>query len=397
MTTSLPELNFREQKVNNRYHFIYLLVVIFATILLYNFTKNNLEMLVDSFYYLSTAEHIKNGDGFYYNLKNNPLPLTAFPPIYPLAISFPFDEIKDNAICLNMFLFAMNSLLIYYLIFKETNSQISAFISGIIYITSPTATVMYTWVMSDTLFLFFTLLGMIFITKYLDNYNFKWLIFTAITLSLITLTRYVGIVQIVVFSVFLLYKKTKIKHLISFTIVLLIPILLWAIRNTLLTGNPVKRTLVFHFNYAKLTELFLCIRNWILPIDLRLRYAIFFILIFLISYAILEVYYRKNKSSNTVSNTLYIFYIVLYLIGVFVAGSTTDIFTSFDQRMMAPVFVLFLILFDSRLHFFFTTYPIKNYHKFGLLFFIISSLIINGYNTSLFLGLFGEKHYFLFW
>jgi len=193
----------------------------------------------DSFNYIAVARSLAQGRGFIYPTDPDTYaPLTNFPPMYPLVLSI-FELVNIDAVngarYLNALLFGLSSILVGITLKIETSSSIFALLGSFLVITSSTLVFFYSFALAEGLYIFFTLLGFLFLLFYIKTNKRYYLILSGLIIGMSIMTRYVGVANILTAGFALLvYKKRRFTHKLLdlgiFMILTFGPILLWQFR-----------------------------------------------------------------------------------------------------------------------------------------------------------------------
>ena len=330
----------------------------------------------DSFSYISVARSLSEGYGFYFPSNDYGYsPLTHFPPMYSITLAL-FEIIGLDGVIsakyLNAFLFGFSVFLVGYLI-KQTTKSVSFILFGSTLLAiSAIFAELYSLAMSEALFLSLTLLGFVFLNKYFFWNNWLYLIIASIILGVSALTRYVGIVNIFTGMAVVLIINRDLKlyrRIVSAFILLFIsiaPILIWTLRNLLLTNSINNRGIGYHplvfKNYLNAFHTFFM---WYLPDQVVLGnekvivFVITILFVLVISYAIFSNRDKLNLSAagriNLVQlihplNLIYIIYAVLYLIAIYISKTFFDPGTGMTNRIFSPLLLVSLLLLINILH-----------------------------------------------
>jgi hypothetical protein len=299
----------------------------------------------DSVTYISSARHILNGEGF--RAFDN-LPVVDFPAGYPLflsAVSFltHMDVLQYGAI-LNGLLFG---LLIYLCgtimngFFHSSGWYKRIMLACIV--LSPALLEVYSMLWSETIFLQLLLLFAIAIKKYLEHPGMKWLIISAILVSLACVTRYAAIVLAGI-GLFLIFFEgglpwgKRIRHCIVFGLLSIV----------LLAANLVRNEMVMHFatgerqkstsSLLKNMEYFgAVLSDWLLIPEkpgLSILLTVLVLFIFLIS--MLFCYFRRKTQRRyeyTVA-AIGLFYCLFMLV-----SASLSRYEQFTSRLLSPMFI----------------------------------------------------------
>lgn len=194
--------------------------------------------------YLSTAENIINGRGFYDYLG---APLTQFPPIYPLAIAGISLIAKMDVFVVGQFLNILTFGLVIWLaglFFRKTFSEniLFAYFGSTIFATSLSLIRIASNILSDLLFLALTLIFLLAATSFIKKPTTKNILILGLICAIAPLLRFAGLTFIFTSVLLLLlsYRKQVFKGLFSagvFGVLTGLPVMLWVIfHNYLRTG-----------------------------------------------------------------------------------------------------------------------------------------------------------------
>jgi hypothetical protein len=313
----------------------------------------------DSIVYVETARSLLKGDGF----QARGSPMTHYPPTYPILLAIiglvGNHDILMTSYWLNALLFISISLLIGFTTYIVSEKDKWAFILSVLLITfSAPFLEIYSMAWSEAPFIIFTLLAIVFLSKYAENFYVLFLIAAAIFLGLASTVRYVGIVVIAPMALVLLNSnqttKRRIRDLLLLSIVGIFPLCIWILRNYLAAGAASVRTLAFHpITLEHLHQLIHSILFYFwLPFEINLWLKICIALFFAISfYKLVHYYYRRRLEScheSYFSHILVIqalIFIPSYILFLLVSISFFDAHTPLNTRILSPVYVFIVILF----------------------------------------------------
>lgn len=181
------------------------IVLMIGSTIIYAITPFGAASTPDSLYYYNSVENFNSGHGLMitsFDLYGpSMLPLTTWPPLYPLALSFlssilPHNEIEIIARYFNIICLTINSLIFLKLSQKIISPLFGVAITIFLIIQPPILTV-YTYSWSETLFIPLILISYYFSIKAFNIHNRKTkLIYYSISTIFIVLscyTRYIGI------------------------------------------------------------------------------------------------------------------------------------------------------------------------------------------------------------
>jgi len=184
--------------------------------------------------YLSTAQSLIEGRGFYDYLN---APLTQFPPLYSIliaGISFPIRlDVFIAGQYLNILTFGLVIWLSGYFFYKIFPGEpLFHYFGSAIFATSLSLLIMASNILSDLLFLGFTLAFLIAATDMLEKGTSGSIIILGVIACLSTFQRYAGLALIMTGSILVLflYRKRLLKGVLVaglFGFLTALPILLW--------------------------------------------------------------------------------------------------------------------------------------------------------------------------
>lgn len=216
----------------------------------------------DSVSYISVGANIYHGNGFVADLTNAfdsgiRSPLTNWPPGYPLLIAglmvFGLSAL-EAAKLVTIFCFALMLVVVYWLSQSLAGRLVGILCSVTVLVSMPVLQAA-TYALSEMPFILFTILAVAGFVQYAKTgpeRRWYWLIFSAASTSLAILTRYNGLLWIpaglLVIGLCLFKDRGKVSvasgirqallHAGVFTLISILPIFPWFIRNIIIVGNP---------------------------------------------------------------------------------------------------------------------------------------------------------------
>lgn len=217
-------------------------------------TPIGLGLTNDSSAYLAGASNLRAGEGYGYTSGGGEVkPLTHFPPGYSLAIAavnLSGLEVQRAARMLNLLLFALNILIGGLTLGWMTRSRGAAIIGALLVITSQVMIYVHAYLLSEPLYLAASGLALLLAAVYLEKQRWPVLAGAGLLASYAYLTRYVGLAVYGAILVTLIAAlpgwSRKLRSAGIFLASSLPGIILWSVRNLLLTGNTTNRQMVFH-------------------------------------------------------------------------------------------------------------------------------------------------------
>lgn len=316
----------------------------------------------DSIAYLATANNLLLGKAF---ISFDAQPLLEWPPLYSTVIyliSFSFNiSTSVSAVLLNALLFGM-AIYHFGMILDKCLFPKSLIIAGLLFVifSIPVFGVSI-WMWSEVLFITITLLFFRLLDSYLEEANFIQLIMLAIITSLAILTRYIGVVILLttIISILLFHKNTIKKNIIlifTYSVLSLLPVVIWLIRNYLISGTFFGRrgstkNSFFPNLFASIEK----ISEWFIPdalVSIKLFGLFLFIItaIWLVLILLKKINYKNilHKLNNRKLVIVSLF-ILIYLITIVILSSLKS-FDPIGSRLLSPLYlpVTFLLLLITK-------------------------------------------------
>lgn len=373
-------------------YFLLLLISAAAGWTLWYVTPAGLGLTNDSAAYIGGARSILAGSGYSDIWLDSTLePITHYPPLLSLTLSgfglFSLDPYR-GARLLNILLLAANTGLIGFLGWRMTRSQSAAILLALLFAANAQLLKIHAYVLSEPLFLFFSLLSFLFFdfsirnsslitrhssrfTRYWSLITDNWLLFTGFLTGLAFLARYSGLALAATFlaAIFLFQPgwRSRLVKIGQFLAGALAPAAVWFIRNALLAESATNR--VFQYNPIPLPNIRQGLRNfsqflapfqpwrdWLFESGLLSALLIglgLALLAWLVFHATKLLFQSPNhalvQSPNPLAFTTAL-YVFGYLGAVLFSMSFFDASTKFQHRILSPLYVSWMILFVYGLH-----------------------------------------------
>jgi hypothetical protein len=232
-------------------------------------------MGADGLSYVTAARELISGRGLYIiDSMGDFVPLIHWPPGFSLVLAA-FSAVidPDEAVkILNSLLFAVNSFTVGYIL-RTYGPRIKwlPILGMIVFIGSTTVLKIHADAMSEPLFICCLLMTFLFMLKYQETNGKVILAVAAAFAGWGLLTRYIGVTLIMtVITIIFIHQRKQLKTLISdssiFAAISSLPMVLWLLRNFLLTGKPTNRVLGWHPpDYGHWLALKATFTNWFVP------------------------------------------------------------------------------------------------------------------------------------
>jgi 4-amino-4-deoxy-L-arabinose transferase-like glycosyltransferase len=303
-------------KPSNRYPFIFILIGVAASIILFSFMRFGPGVSPDSVSYLETANSLLNGDGFTVYLQ----PMTHFPPFYSLMLAvgglLPIRLIAVSKL-LQAGIFGINlSIFLFTTWIGSKRNKLAPLAALLLFLTSTHIILVHSNVWSEGLFFLLGLLGIISLAYYLEFQDRRLLFLSAVLIGLSILTRYAGLAFLppVILFVLLQARSSFRKKLIDsflLSLIALLPLALWILRNLVLVNSTANRTFTYHPIQGKhFLDFFNTFSQFFLPSSIPSMTSSFFTILFLAGLFVLIFIYLRIQCNHFKSAS---FYLVLLL------------------------------------------------------------------------------------
>jgi len=304
----------------------------------------------DSVVYISVARNLAEGNGF---LTYNGLPLVMEPPLYSILlaiikiITFLDPHISAgyvNAILLGLIVFMSGLIMLRHL--QSFGLILLGTISVLISYSIIQASLM---ALSESLFIFLTLLFFYYLDKYQSSGNYSSLFVFSLVAALACLTRYTGIIILITGLMGILFwGKKNIKVRLSdagiFILIAIVPIGIWLTRNYFISGTLVgQRGTSSYSLFENIRFWYRTILPWYLPANSTAVYPIYLLLVI----TLLIVYIPNKVKSLYWSSTRLICPLLIFMIfysGLIIISSTTTAYDQISDRLLSPIYVPILII-----------------------------------------------------
>ena len=239
--------NNNKDKLLNR--IFLLLIIVIGMIVCFTHFDKKLSINGDNAGYIILGKSILQGKYTKINFPGEVKPHTKWPPGLPLIVAFS-ELISQNNYTLTKFLIvllAICSAILFYKICKHYFSNLQSLLLSLFLIINANIVDYSHQIMTEIPFMFFTLLGFYFFLKQNENLNFwrdKYLILSLISFSFSCYFRTAGIAVLASVLVYLFIKvlsQKKWQVFILSSILILICVLPWQIRNRVVGGNLPKQ------------------------------------------------------------------------------------------------------------------------------------------------------------
>lgn len=335
MANNLHPLNIK--LIISRPYLVYVFIVPFASFwLLYIGTKWGVGTSPDSIQYISSAISILNSRSLD-SLGAN------FPPLYSIFISIGgliHENVYESARFQQIFLYSANILMVGFIIFSVTKKNTCSFLGMLLFSTSPFIYALHAYALSEGLFFLFLFSGLYVLNIALNQNNARLIATAAVLISLSSLTRYAGMSAIASCILFVLLSKQK-KQWVFLIATSSIPLLLWVIRNKLVSGGAVNRA--FEYHPISIDGLFIALNtvsDWLhLPGEGAAPPTLILALTATLIYYINKNDLYKEHVNIASFHKLLTLFCSIYIVLICASISFFDALTPLDFRILSPIFI----------------------------------------------------------
>jgi hypothetical protein len=333
----------------------------------------------DSTVYMDAAQNLLNGRGLVALTASGELkPLTHYPPLYPSVLAllgFLGFSIDPAARLLNAFLFGANVLLVgIALTCFSRKSFWLPILGALLTLTAPDIAGIHTSALSEGLFIFLAISGLVSLAHFLETKQGTWLVASAGFIGLALLARYVGVVLVFTGVVALLFVNSRnlrrrFVDAVIFGPIACAPMTLWVVRNMAVAGGASDRQFVFHpIGLRQIAAGLSTLSTWLLLGKVRTDYRVMFFVIEVLVTALVVIYLWTRTRKDTLTETddrddvaaermehregkdlsrmpvVLSLFIVSYVGFLIFTASFVDADTVLDTRALVPVHVAAILL-----------------------------------------------------
>ncbi|MEA3327736.1 MAG: hypothetical protein U9R53_10620 [Chloroflexota bacterium] len=234
----------------NRERWVFLIAImilaILSAVIQLHLTSPGMGISGDSVHYLEGAKNLAAGKGYVLEIaEGDPEPITGFEPVYSTLLSTGIllgVEAQQFARYVNTLLISLTMLMVGWIIFRTTGRVLPTIIGTSFLLLSPLILNIYSWAMSEPLFIVFLLTTLLIWFWHINKPSIWKALLTGLSASLIINTRLAGVVFLTTFAFnTLLFEKSKFKIRVRDTFLMgvaaFIPFAAFFIRNQIVTKN----------------------------------------------------------------------------------------------------------------------------------------------------------------
>jgi 4-amino-4-deoxy-L-arabinose transferase-like glycosyltransferase len=328
-----------------------LLVVLASAWMLGYAIEPGIGLASDSYYYVSGADTLYDGEGFGRIAGNGEFkPTTHFPPVYSIVLlvtRLVSRETISAAPALHQVLLLGFLALVGILAYRLTSSYELSVVCILLVGIAPAMLSVFSWLLSEGMFLLVILGVFVVMTQYQRQRNPWWLALAGLLTGAAYLTRYAGITLAAAIGLAILLSDdtkrwSKLGQYLRSSA--LLPVL-WLIRNWRIAGVTTNRSLGWHpISLEKVRSGLSVMAGWILPGQIPdiLRLGVLFLLAVVIILGFF-VMWKRGRKRGTVEISMLAF-LLIYPAFLVISISIFDAATPLDERILSPMFPIALIL-----------------------------------------------------
>jgi hypothetical protein len=361
------------------------LLAVLAILIVWLATRFGIGITPDSTVYIDAAHNLLNGRGLIALTGRGEFqPLTHYPPLYPAVLallarvgSLPGGlPLESAARMLNSFLCGANILLVGVAIKSYTrNSYWLPIIGSSLTLTAPDIAGIHTFALTEGLFVFLSLSGLLSLSRFIETERRPWLIGSAVMMAMAFLTRYVGVTLLFTGVLVLLFMngrafRRRCCDALSLGLIACAPMVLWSIRNMRVVEGMSDREFVFHpIKLGQIVVGLSTVSSWFLLGKVRTDYRAIVFAFEVVAASLFVIYLlrssrgkafvnqdhfdegptdqvktlRKRPSSSPLPS-IFLVFIVTYLAFLIFTATFIDADMVLDDRALVPVHVAAIVM-----------------------------------------------------
>lgn len=331
-------------------------------------TPYGLGLINDSSAYVGGAVNMLGGYGYSRLSGGGEVkPITHFPPMFSIIlalIGLTGMDIIRLARFVILLLYGLNAILVGLSLLVITRRYFVSILGAFLFATSGIFLRVHSMLMSEPLFITFCLMSSLFLALFFYKQHRRWLFIAGLLAGFAVLTRYAGLALFLtaILTIVLLHRGLRSTLLdVSFFMLGAGPLpVAWSIRNRLLTGTTANRQFLWHPPaWSKIDTGIFNFLDWLSPFNiltwlqerkwLAYGFALLLVLAFLalMFYSWHRLFKHKSANGSLVGESLWLYnqiYVVVYLSSILATMALFDASTLFENRILAPAEVFFLIV-----------------------------------------------------
>ncbi len=316
-------------------------------------TRQGIGITPDSVRYVDAATSLLDGNG----LRADGEPLTHYPPLYPLLLAIAGGFAGDVLVAarwLHALVFACTVGVVTYGAWRFSGRSLSiAVVSGLLPVAMPDGLLIHVQALSEPPFLLLALCGHLLLAHHLTCPDRRFLAAGSAAIGCALLTRYAGAALLPAPLILLACLKERPLRSRALDGALFAglaggPLLLWLVRNAIVSGIAANRPLAWHpFGMARVRETAGTFAAWILPAEVPFAIQVPALLAFAATIALLVLFAARRgdeRLRGLVRYTILVSIFACSYIAFLVASiSLMDAHTLMDARILSPIPLLLAV------------------------------------------------------
>jgi hypothetical protein len=358
------------QKISQRefFYLALLLIAIIGIISIVNTTQYGIGLGSDSVVYIAAARNLIEGSGVSWVSGSGSIqPMNLHAPFFSILLAG-FEVVSidgvEGARILSSIAFGLDIFLVGLITYQIIRSKPFSLVSSVILLLTGELLEIHSWAMSDQVYITLSLASIFLLLIYFDDRKRLYLILAAVFASLAALTRYIGISIILAGGVSLIIDRSerysrRLKNAIIYSLISILPISVWLLRNLLRTGLMTGRYSVWNPDALQGTFLssLSIVLNWFLPlrlVSLFLNQDIWVIILgillgiglaVLASIGLVKFHDQSESIQVDASSIAVLFgYVIFYFAVLFITAVTANPASDIIQRILLPIYPVLLII-----------------------------------------------------
>lgn len=296
-------------------------------------------------------------------------PITHFPPMFSIIlalIGLAKVDLLYTIRLVALLLYGFNAMLVGISLLVTTRRYLIALLGTFLFATSGIFLGVYSMLMSEPLFITFGLLSSLCMSLFFYLKQRRWLFIAGLLAGCAALTRYAGLALFLTAVLMIIVMRRRPTVILMDALLYLSgalpPTIAWNLRNLLLSGTAANRRLLWHPPAWSKVEFGLYnFLDWLFPDRIVTwlhdqQWAAFsFTAVLSLAFLGFVIYtwvqlYQQPPSDRLIEagESLYLYnliYVIVYIVSILAAMTLFDASTLFENRILAPAEVSFLIAF----------------------------------------------------
>jgi hypothetical protein len=343
------------------------LISIFGVWLLLYSTPEGLGLNDDSIAYITGARGILSGEGYRELWLVSKGYLTHFPPGFSGMLAMVgfitrIDPLRVARV-MNALFFGGNAFLLGLLCWRGTKSKLAAIFLAALFVATPAFLKIHSNAMSEPQYIFLTLITIFLFDIYFERGQISWLIASGLIVSVAYLTRYAALALIatILFSLLILHHdwRTRLTRSAIFLASAFPLMLAWSIRNEIAGGSVTNRSAGWHpitaenvnTGLREFSEFLMPFEHWRQVLNKTPNFyssilivMALILLVWVVSKGLRYFFQPTIAPQPSLIPFVHGLYIFGYFSSLIVTMTVFDPATKFQLRIVAPIFVSFLLL-----------------------------------------------------